>query len=121
MAELERKWYVIKTITGTEKKVKQNIESEVALSNLKESVFEVLIPTEKVFHSTKSGKKVVKERNYFPSYIFVEAIMTQEVCAKLLEVPGVALLLSTVRRYLAAGSVTVCFTEALPSVQAWRM
>ena len=89
MAELERKWYVIKSVTGTEKKVKQNIETEVSLSNLKDSVFEVLIPTEKVFHSTKNGKKVVKERNYFPSYIFVEAIMTQEVCAKLLEVPGV--------------------------------
>ena len=89
MAELERKWYVIKSVTGTEKKVKQNIDSEVALSNLKDSVFEVLIPTEKVFHSTKNGKKVVKERNYFPSYIFVEAIMTQEVCAKLLEIPGV--------------------------------
>ena len=89
MAELERKWYVIKSITGTEKKVKQNIDSEVALSSLKDSVFEVLIPTEKVFHSTKTGKKVVKERNYFPSYIFIEAIMTQEVCAKLLEIPGV--------------------------------
>ena len=46
MAELERKWYVIKSVTGTEKKVKQNIDSEVALSNLKDSVFEVIIPTE---------------------------------------------------------------------------
>ena len=89
MAEVERKWYVIKAVTGTEKKVKQNIETEIELSNLKELVTKVLIPTEKVFHSTKNGKKVVTERNYFPSYIFVEAAMTGEVLGTLLDVPGV--------------------------------
>ncbi|MBR4787142.1 MAG: transcription termination/antitermination factor NusG [Bacteroidales bacterium] len=89
MAEVERKWYVIKAVTGTEKKVKQNIETEVELSHLKDYVTKVLIPTEKVFHSTKSGKKVVTERNYFPSYIFVEAAMTGEVAGALLDVPGV--------------------------------
>lgn len=89
MAEVERKWYVIKAVTGTEKKVKQNIETEIELSHLKELVTKVLIPTEKVFHSTKNGKKVVTERNYFPSYIFVEAVMTGEVLGTLLEVPGV--------------------------------
>jgi len=89
MAEVERKWYVLKAITGSEKKVKQNIETEVELSQLKELVTNVLIPTEKVFHTTKNGKKVVTERNYFPSYIFVEAAMTGEVFTMLLEVPGV--------------------------------
>ncbi len=89
MAEVERKWYVIKSVTGTEKKVKLNIETEVELSHLKDQVTRVLIPTEKVYHSTKSGKKVVTERNYFPSYIFVEAAMTPEVFAMLLDVPGV--------------------------------
>ena len=38
MAEVERKWYVIKAVTGTEKKVKQNIETEVELSHLKDYV-----------------------------------------------------------------------------------
>lgn len=89
MAEIERKWYVIKAVTGTEKKVKQNIECEIELSRIKEQVSRVLIPTEKVFHSTKSGKKVVTERNYFPSYIFVEAVMTGEVQNVLLNVSGV--------------------------------
>lgn len=89
MAEVERKWYVIKAVTGTEKKVKQNIECEIEVSHLKEQVSRVLIPTEKVFHSTKSGKKVVTERNYFPSYIFVEAVMTGEVQNVLLSITGV--------------------------------
>ena len=89
MSEIERKWYVIKSVTGTEKKVKQNIETEVELSHLTDLVTNVLIPTEKVYHTTKSGKKVVKERSYYPSYIFVEAAMTGEVFTTLLDVPGV--------------------------------
>lgn len=89
MAEVERKWYVIKAVTGTEKKVKLNIETEVELSRLKDKVTKVLIPTEKVYHSTKNGKKVVTERNYFPSYIFVEAVMDGEVLNMLLNVTGV--------------------------------
>ena len=38
MAEIERKWYVIKTVTGTEKNVKQNIESEIEASHIKDFV-----------------------------------------------------------------------------------
>ena len=89
MAEVERKWYVIKAVTGTEKKVKQNIENEVELSILKDHVHKVLIPTEKVFHTTKSGKKVVTERNYFPSYIFVEVSEMTKVFSMILDIPGV--------------------------------
>ena len=89
MAEVERKWYVIKSVTGTDKKVKQNIESEVEATHIKDFVTKVLIPTEKVYHSTRNGKKVITEKNYFPSYIFVEAAMTGEVFNVLLNVPGV--------------------------------
>ena len=89
MAEVERKWYVIKAVTGTEKKVKQNIETEVELSILKDYVTKVLIPTEKVHHITKSGKKVVTEKNYFPSYIFIEVAKMEEVFSLILDIPGV--------------------------------
>ncbi|MBR4134907.1 MAG: transcription termination/antitermination factor NusG [Bacteroidales bacterium] len=89
MAEADRKWYVIKAVTGTEKKVKNNIEIELELTGKTDMVTRVLIPTEKVYHTTKSGKKVYTERNYFPSYIFVEAEMTGEIRGLLLNVPGV--------------------------------
>lgn len=88
MAEVERKWYVIKTVTGTEKKVKQNIESEIQASHLRDFVTNVLIPTEK-YYQIRNGKKVSKERNYFPGYIFVEAMMLGEVFHVLLNIPGV--------------------------------
>jgi transcriptional antiterminator NusG len=89
MAEIEKKWYVIRAVTGTEKKVKQNIESEVqSVSYLKDMVTRVLIPTEKIYQ-IRNGKKVSKERNFFPGYVFVEAIMTGEVQPALLNIPGV--------------------------------
>jgi len=89
MAVIEKKWYVIRTVTGTEKKVKSNIESEVqATSYAKDMVTRVLIPTEKIYQ-IRNGKKVSKERNFFPGYLFVEAIMTGEVKHMLLSITGV--------------------------------
>ena len=60
MAEIERKWYVIRVVTGTEKKVKQNIESEISNSHLRDFVTNILIPTEKVYQ-IRNGKKISKE------------------------------------------------------------
>jgi transcriptional antiterminator NusG len=88
MADVEKKWYVIRAATGNEKKVKQNIESEVVASRIQDCVSCILIPTEK-FYQIRNGKKVSKERNYFPGYIFVEALMIGDVASILLNVPGV--------------------------------
>lgn len=74
----ERKWYVLRAIGGKEKKVKEYIEYEIALGDLKDSVSQVLIPTEKVYQ-IRNGKKIVKERNYLPGYILVEAVLVGEV------------------------------------------
>ncbi|MDD3644778.1 MAG: transcription termination/antitermination protein NusG [Bacteroidales bacterium] len=89
MAAVEAKWYVIRAVTGTEKKVQSAIESEVANSpHLKGKVIRVLIPVEKVLQ-IRSGKKVFKEKPLFPGYVLIEAIMTSEVTHQLLGVPGV--------------------------------
>lgn len=88
MAELEKKWYVIRTVTGTEKKVKQNIENEVEASFIKDFVSRVLVPSEKIYQ-IRNGKKISKEMTLFPGYIFVEAIMLEKVISILQGVPGV--------------------------------
>ena len=88
MAELEKKWYVIRTVTGTEKKVKQNIENEVEASYIKDFVSRLLVPSEKVYQ-IRNGKKVSKEVTLFPGYLFVEAIMLERVVSILQNVPGV--------------------------------
>ncbi|HDJ34068.1 MAG TPA: transcription termination/antitermination factor NusG [Bacteroidetes bacterium] len=88
MAELEKKWYVLRAIGGKEKKVKEYIESEVSRLNLQDYVSQVLIPTEKVYQ-IRNGKKVSKERNFFPGYVLVEAALMGEVAHVLRNVPNV--------------------------------
>jgi transcription antitermination factor NusG len=58
------KWYVVRAISGQEKKVKAMIESELAHEKLTKYVPEILIPTQKVYE-IKNGKKTSREKSYF--------------------------------------------------------
>lgn len=88
MSDEVKKWYVLRAITGNEKKVKHYIESEINRLGLKDYISQILIPTEKVYQIRK-GKKISKERNFFPGYVLVEAVLTGEVPHMLRQVPGV--------------------------------
>lgn len=88
MAELEKKWYVLRAIGGKENRVKEYIESEIANLNMQEYVSQVLIPTEKVYQIRK-GKKISRERNFFPGYVMIEAALVGEVMHVLKSVPNV--------------------------------
>ena len=90
----EKKWYVVKAITGKEKKVKEYIESEIKRLNLQDLIPTVLIPTEK-YYEVKNGKKVSKERNYLPGYILVEAVLVGEVVHVIKNTPNVIGFLGT--------------------------
>ena len=88
MSEIEKKWYVLRAISGKETKVKEYLEAEVKNSGLSDYVSQVLIPTEKVYQ-VRNGKKVVKERSYLPGYVLVEAALVGEVAHHLRNVPNV--------------------------------
>jgi transcriptional antiterminator NusG len=88
MSESEKKWYVLRAVGGKEKKVKEYIDSEISRLNLKDFVAQVLIPTEKVYQ-IRNGKKISKERNYFPGYILIEAALVGEIPHILQNVPNV--------------------------------
>lgn len=88
MSELVRKWYVLRAIGGKETKVKEYIENEVARLKLQDYISQVLIPKEKVYQ-IRSGKKVSKEKVFFPGYVLVEAILTGEVPHVLRNIPNV--------------------------------
>ena len=78
MSEIQKKWYVLRTIGGKEKKAKEYIEGEIASAGLQDYVSQVLIPTQKVYQ-IRNGKKISKERNFFPGYLLVEASLVGEV------------------------------------------
>lgn len=89
-----KKWYVVRAISGKEKKVKEYLESEISRLNLQDFISQILIPTEKVFQIRK-GKKISKERNYFPGYVLVEAELTGEIPHIIKNVPDVLNFLGT--------------------------
>lgn len=88
MSDSTKKWYVLRAIGGKEKKVKEYIENEIANGDLKGFVEQVLIPTEKVYQ-IRNGKKISKERNFFPGYVLIEASLVGEVTHTLRNIPNV--------------------------------
>jgi len=56
MSEIKKKWYVVRAVSGKEKKVKEYLELEISRHKLNDFVEQVLIPTEKVFQ-IRNGKK----------------------------------------------------------------
>ncbi len=73
-----KKWYVVRAISGQEKKVKQYIEVEINRLGLNNYVSQILIPTEKIYQ-IRNGKKVSKERPFYSGYILIEAALVGEV------------------------------------------
>ncbi|GGD88511.1 transcription termination/antitermination protein NusG [Planktosalinus lacus] len=83
-----KKWYVVRAVSGQENKIKSYIESEVTRLNLEDSIDQILVPTEKVIQ-IRNGKKVSKERVYFPGYIMVQANLAGEIAHIIKSVNGV--------------------------------
>ncbi|MCB2208510.1 MAG: transcription termination/antitermination protein NusG [Bacteroidales bacterium] len=89
-----KKWYVVRAISGKEKKVKEYLESEIKRLQIQDFISQVLIPTEKVYQIRK-GKKISKERNYFPGYVLIEADLSGEIPHIIKNIPNVMGFLGT--------------------------
>ncbi len=85
---LDYKWYVVRVISGREAKIKDHIAAEIDKSGLKELVRQVIVPVEKVVQLRK-GKKIMREKNFYPGYVLVEAILDSEVEHVIKNVTGV--------------------------------
>ena len=83
-----KKWYVVRAVSGQENKIKAYIEQEVNRVGMGDYISQVLVPTEKVV-SIKDGKKVSKDKVYFPGYVMVEANLTGEIPHIIKSITGV--------------------------------
>lgn len=73
----EMAWYVVHTYSGFENKAKLALEERIK-SLKKESFFnEIIVPEENVVELVKGQKKTTKRR-FFPGYILVKMILTNE-------------------------------------------
>lgn len=89
----DKKWYVLKTISGRELKIKKYIENEVEYHKLQDFVGQVVVPMEKVIQ-IRNGKKVQKEKVHYPGYVMIEASLEGEVVHIIKSIPGVISFLS---------------------------
>ena len=94
---VDKKWYVVRAIGGKEKKVCAYIENEISRLNLEDYISQVLVPTEKVYQ-IRNGKKVSKERNFFPGYVLIEADLVGEIPHTIKAIPGVIGFLGATKR-----------------------
>lgn len=78
----KKAWYVLRAISGKEAKVKEVLDAAIRNTDLGNYLFQVVIPTEKVL-TVKNGKKVVKEKNLYSGYVFIEADLRGEVVHEL--------------------------------------
>ena len=79
MSEIqEAKWYVVHTYSGHENKVKATIEKAVKTRGMEDCIRQVVVPTEEVVETTKTGKEKTRQRKVYPSYVLVKMIITDE-------------------------------------------
>ncbi len=67
----ETKWYVLRVVSGKERSVKEYLDKDIARNGWTTIVKQVFLPMEKVY-KVQNGKKVMREKNYFPGYVMLE-------------------------------------------------
>lgn len=70
-AEKETKWYVLRVVSGKERKIKEYLDKDIIRNGWEKLIKQIFLPVEKVY-KVANGKKVMRERNYYPGYIMIE-------------------------------------------------
>ena len=69
--QADTKWYVLRVVSGKERKVKEYLDKDIIRSGWQEIIKQIFLPMEKVY-KVQNGKKVMREKNYFPGYVMME-------------------------------------------------
>jgi len=91
-----KKWYVIKVVTGQEEKIKEYIKAEISRFEYSDLLEDIIVPTEKVV-KIRNGKKINKNKVYFPGYIIIKANLIGELIHIIKSVPNVVGFLGEVK------------------------
>ena len=71
-------WYIVQTFSGFEKKVAETVKEMIQKKNLSNEIDQVIVPMHEVT-VVKKGKRVQKQKKYFPSYVLVKMNMNKEL------------------------------------------
>ncbi len=80
--EEKLKWYVVNTYSGFEHKAKKSLQQRIIQESLEDHFGDleegILIPVEKVVENAKGGAKKTSERKFYPGYMLIHMILTDE-------------------------------------------
>ena len=76
---MSRRWYIVGTYSGYENSVKQDLERRMETMNMKDKIYQVIVPEESTEVTDKKGKKKIKVTKMFPGYVFVEIEVEKEM------------------------------------------
>jgi transcription termination/antitermination protein NusG len=82
-------WYIIHTLSGSEKRVKQMILDQVAKQNMSKYFDEIIVPTIEV-PEVKRGKTVKTEKRFMSGYIMIKMVMNDQSWHLVKNVPRVS-------------------------------
>lgn len=72
-----RQWYAIHTYSGYEEKVAESIRQRADSLDMKDKIFQVIVPKEKMIE-VKNGKRKVVEKRIFQGYVMVQMKMSED-------------------------------------------
>ncbi len=86
---MEKRWYVVHTLTGQEEKVRSALQKLVEDAQAQGPLYQVLVPMEKI-SEVKGGKKKISERRVFPGYVLIQMDLNDDTWYQIKLTPGVA-------------------------------
>ncbi len=84
----DTRWYVVQAYSGFEARVQQSLEERVKSQDMGHLITDIRVPSEEILE-IKGGKKRRSNRKFFPGYVLVEAVMTDEVWRLIKDLPKV--------------------------------
>jgi len=72
-----KQWYAIHTYSGYEEKVAESIRQRADSLDMKDKIFQVLVPKEKMIE-IKNGKRKVVEKRIFQGYVLVQMKLSED-------------------------------------------
>ena len=83
-----RRWYIIHAYSGQEDRVKKNLEQRIQTMDVKDKIFQVIVPTEEEMEY-KDAQKKTNVKKIFPGYILVQMEMDDDSWFVVRNTPGV--------------------------------